>query len=314
VFVATLRSLEWAFAKKPLRRYELQKGQDTPVERRLSISNVLLDAFDLIINQRGIGWSWSSNSFPHKNTPPASIASIWIKLLWKFTAFDTSHYIMQRALPSINDPVGGSLFNRNLTPLPRIALAALASICGGVWTYALVETMYHIATLTGRIIFRQPASQWPRHSYRPWMATSIQEFWGSRWHQNFRHTFIVFGARPGGAILGKPGAVMGAFAVSALLHHIGLWALGNGTEFSTAGGFFLLMGIGAIMEDRFERVTGLRVQGWFGWLWTMLWTLVWGTFMLDGWARHGVFANDFFPNGLRPGKILIDSIIALWSE
>jgi hypothetical protein len=56
---------------------------------------------------------------------------------------------------------------------------------------------------------------------------------------------------------------------------------------------------------------GLRVQGL---LWAMLWMLVWGTFMLDGWVRHRMFANDFFPNRLRPGKILIDSIIALSNE
>ncbi|KAI0257287.1 hypothetical protein BJV78DRAFT_1161472, partial [Lactifluus subvellereus] len=57
----------------------------------------------------------------------------------------------------------------------------------------------------------------------------------------FRHFFIVFGARPGGALLGKPGAVMGAFTVSAIIHYIGV----------------------------------LRMQGWSGWSWSILWTFVW---------------------------------------
>jgi hypothetical protein len=32
------------------------------------------------------------------------------------------------------------------------------------------------------------------------------------------------------------------------------------------------MGVGALVKDGFERVMGLRVQGWIGWLLTMLWT------------------------------------------
>jgi hypothetical protein len=107
---------------------------------------------------------------------------------------------------------------------------------------------------------------------------------------------------------------MGAFTVSAIIHYIGVWGLGNGIEFNTSGAFFLLMGLGAIMEGAFKQATGLQVQGWIGWSWTMLWTLVWGTFMLDGWARHGMLANDFFPDRLRPGQILVDSIINLSSK
>ncbi|KAI0255101.1 hypothetical protein BJV78DRAFT_1120236 [Lactifluus subvellereus] len=306
-----LRSFEWTFIKRPLRKYELQKDQVTPVERPLYVSNVLLDAFDLFFNQRGIGWSWSSNPFPRENTLPLSIASVWAKMLLKFTAFDTSLYIIHRVCPSVNNPEGGSLFDPTLSLLPRTALAAFSAICGGVWVYAFVDSMYHIATLIGRIILRQPAWQWPRLTHRPWMATSIQEFWSFRWHQSLRHFFIIFGARPGGALLGKPGAVMGAFTVSAFIHYIGVWGLGNGIEFSTSGGFFLLMGLGAVMEGAFKQATGLRVQGWIGWSWMMLWTLVWGTFMLDGWARRGMLANDFLPDRLRPGKMLVDSIITL---
>lgn len=311
MFVMTLKSVEWTFIKKPLRKYELPKGQAPPVERPLSITNVLLDAFDLYCNQRGIGWSWSTNPFPRESTPPLSISSVLAKTLLKITALDTSQYIMQSLSPSINHPRGGSTFDSAIPFLPPIAAAALSGICGGVWAYALVDSLYHIATLVGRVLLRQPASQWPRLSHRPWMSTSIREFWSFRWHQFFRHVFIVNGARPGGALLGQPGALMGAFAVSAVFHHLGLWGIGNGTEFYTAGGFFLLMGIGAAMEGAFQRTTGLPVRGWLGWSWTMLWTLVWGTLMIDGWARHGVFASAFFPTRFRPGKILVDGVISL---
>jgi hypothetical protein len=75
------------------------------------------------------------------------------------------------------------------------------------------------------------------------------------------------------------------------------------------------MGVGAIMEGTLQRATGLRVGGWLGWLWTMLWLLVWGTFkfLIDGWARRGIFATIFFPDRLRSGKMLIDGAISLFS-
>jgi hypothetical protein len=73
--------------------------------------------------------------------------------------------------------------------------------------------------------------------------------------------FVVYGARPGGALLGQPGALLGAFAVSVVIHDLGMWGLGRGTEFRTAGGFFLLMGIGAALEHRFKGLTGRRVGG-----------------------------------------------------
>jgi hypothetical protein len=146
------------------------------------------------------------------------------------------------------------------------------------------------------------------------MSTSIRDFWSFRWHQLLRPIFIFFGARPGGALLGKPGAVMGAFAVSAIVHHIPMWGMGNGSDFVAVGGFFLLMGVGALMEAAFTRATGLRVRGWIGWSWTMTWTMTWGMFIIDGWARHGMLANEFLPNGVRPGKKVVDAIIALSSR
>ena len=313
VFVLVLRSLEWTFIiKEPVRRYELTMDQDalTVSKKRLSISSVLLDGFDLFINLRGVGWSWSPQPPPGWSTAPSSIPSLFASFLFRITVFDTTLYLIQRACPAVSStPSGGSLFDPNLSLLPRIAWAAFAGICGGVWTYTLVETLYRVGALVGRVVFRQPASLWPPLSHRPWLSTSLHEFWSFRWHQLFRHLFTVFGARPGGALLGRHGALIGAFAVSAVMHHVAVWGMGYGSEFSTSGGFFLLMGLGVAMEVAFKKVTDMRVEGFSGWLWTMLWTLMWGTLMLDGWARHGMMASDFFPTRLRPGKALVDAVI-----
>ncbi len=306
-----MKSLEWTFLIKPIRRYDLTKGQDPRVERDLCIPNVLLDSFDLFFNQRGVGWSWSAKPFPRWDTPPPSIALVIAKLLVKLTALDTAQYLIQLVLPTVGKPGGGSIFDPTLNFFPRMAVAAFAAICGGVWAWALLDTLYHIASLIGRVIFRQPASVWPPYSRRPWLATSLREFWSYRWHQLLRHVFTVFGARPGGALFGEPGAVMGAFAVSAIIHHIAYWGLGCGADFMAGGAFFVFMGVGAVLEGVFKKATGLRIGGLYGWLWTMLWLLVWGTLMMDGWAKGGVFAGVYFPDRYRPGKTLINTTISL---
>jgi Membrane bound O-acyl transferase family len=307
-----LRSVSWTFAKKPLRRYNSPvEGQHAaPIERPLSIPNVLVDALDLTCNLRGIGWSWSHRPFPSISTRSTSIPVILAKLLFKLVVFDASQYLVQYLRPSVDVPAGDTLFDPTLNMVPRCAWAALYTLFEGVVVFVTMDVAYHMSTLVGRILLRQSAWQWPPIFNRPWMSTSITELWGFRWHQMFRYLFVTFGSRPGGALLGRVGALMGAFAMSGVVHDLGMWGFGRGTEFSTVGGFFLLMGVGAALEHGFKFVTGRRVGGLWGWTWTMAWTICWGTMMIDAWARRGIIATDYL-FGLRPGKLLVDAVISL---
>jgi hypothetical protein len=315
MLVMASRSFEWTFIEKPLRKYELPAGQDAPVERPLSIVNVLLDALDLFFNHRGIGWSWSSRPFPRQSTPPSSIALILAKTFLKFTVLDILQSILDLMNPLINKPGGsGSLFHLGQHFLPHKVLILPATFVYGLWVYAQLELMYNVAMLIGRILLRQPASHWPPLFRRPWTATSMRDFWGVRWHQFFRHFFVMFGSRPGGVLLGRPGAVMGAFVVSGLMHTVGFWAAGCVMELGYQFGFYLLMGVGVILESGFERATGSRVRGFFGWLWTMGWMLLWGSHFFDLGIQGGPCPVSFFPAYLRPGKTLIDGVIALSSK
>jgi hypothetical protein len=287
MLVMAARSFEWAFIKRPLRKYEWPEGLDTPVERPLSVTNVLLDAFDLFFNQRGIGWSWSSHPFPHESTTPP-IASVLAKMLLKFTVFDASQYILDLMSPIIDKTRGNNIVNASI-----LSWTYMFFFCGQI--YGLVESIYHVAMLIGRIFLRQPASHSPPLFRRSWMATSLREFWGVRWHQFFRHIFIVFGARPGGALLGRPGAILGAFTTSTLVHLVGPWSAGLMTVWSSIAGFFLFMGVGMILEGEFQRATGLAVRGWCGWLWTMAWILSWGSLLVNGggWATRNHSSRKF---------------------
>jgi Membrane bound O-acyl transferase family len=112
---------------------------------------------------------------------------------------------MQYTRPSLEDPAGDTLFDLSLTLIPRYAKAAFLGTCSAVVVYTTVDVLYHFATLIGRLLIRQPDWAWPPLSDRPWTSMSIIEYWSFRWHQFFRRMFVVYGARSGGALLGKPG-------------------------------------------------------------------------------------------------------------
>ncbi|KAF8271416.1 hypothetical protein EI94DRAFT_1720550 [Lactarius quietus] len=258
VVVIALRSFEWAFTRTPLRRYEpFAEGQHTPVERPLTIPNVIFDSVDLLFNQRGIRWSWGSKSFLRTLPPPPSLPGLVFKLLLKLTLYDMALYTVRRIRPSIGAIAGDTFFDPHLDPsrAPRSRHSLRSA-----------AVMYHIASLVGRVLLRQSAADWPALSARPWTATSIADFWSFRWHQ--------------------------------------------GAEFISAGAFFILMGVGASLEHVWQYTTGMQVRGFWGWAWTMTWTLLWGTFMLDGWARHGIFGCDFMPS-VPLGRPIVDGLLAL---
>jgi hypothetical protein len=101
---------------------------------------------------------------------------------------------------------------------------------------------------------------------------------------------------------------MGAFFWSAILHDFGLWGMGKGTDFWSAGLFFLMMGVGVIVEALFKKATRRKVGGWAGWLWTMGWVVGWGTLLVDCYARLGLVGSQIIPEGYRPSQILLPYI------
>jgi membrane bound O-acyltransferase family protein len=310
MWVVALKSFEWTFIiKKPIRRYETPKEGERPRERPLTFVNIILDAADLLFNHRGLGWSWSSEPFPHNTNPSPSIPRQFIGLLLKATAFDAAHYVVQLIRPSVSRPEGDTIFDENLRLVPRLFLASCISLCGVIVIYSSVEVMYQVCALFSQIVLGQSAAQWPRISDRPWMSTSVTEFWGKRWHQFFRHLFVVYGARPGKRIAGWYGSIMGAYVVSAIMHVLGLWGLGRGTEFTHTGGFFVMIGFASILERKWKQWTGKDVAGVFGMLWAAMWQMIWGLGMVDAWTRRGIVANEFLPKEMRIGKALVKIVL-----
>ncbi|MFO0881107.1 MAG: MBOAT family protein [Gemmataceae bacterium] len=108
----------------------------------------------------------------------------------------------------------------------------------------------------------KPLMHWPLY------ATSLSDFWGRRWNTAFRDLTHRFLFRPLTPRLGARGAVFAGFVFSGIVHDLVIsWPAGGGYGGPTV--FFLLQGVGILVErSRAGGAIGLG-GGWRGWLFTM---------------------------------------------
>lgn len=296
------RATVWTFQLQPYRRLKYSTG------------NTALDALDLFYNLRGIGWSWSSGlkvppETRNSSSTPAFLLSTLRSFLTHLVLFDFSLYLVQSFGFSPLDPTqavtGTSIFLPSLPPLQRYLRSSVISIVSALVVYYAIHLIYNLLTMIAVSLFAHIPEQWPPLFLKPWFTTSLNEFWACRWHQLFRHNFISFGGVPGFFLFGRLGAVMGAFLVSGVLHYFGLWGMGRGSDFLSVAGFFLMMGVGTLLEFAFKSVTGHRVGGFLGWLWSILWMLAWGTMLVDAWLSRGLAGSLFSPQEQRPSVVFM---------
>jgi alginate O-acetyltransferase complex protein AlgI len=97
---------------------------------------------------------------------------------------------------------------------------------------------------------------------RPWVATSLREFWGSRWNLAFADMNRRLWLRSAYRLLGRRGSRLVLFALSGALHEAGL-SFPAGAGWGLPMGYFLLQGVLTEVEDRFGIAS--RMWTWF-WL------------------------------------------------
>ncbi|KIN99567.1 hypothetical protein M404DRAFT_155017 [Pisolithus tinctorius Marx 270] len=302
MFTFVIRMLEWTFQKDPLKRHLRPSG---------SSPSILMDALDLSTNMRGVGWNWSKSlRFPPDKRPPSRpwfIISVFLSAL--FHSFICG--VMQLAVRAFSPETftvlsGGTIFDPTLPPLIRYIRSSVLSILVGFSIYAFVQTMYNLGTFFGVAVLQQDPAQWPPVFYEPWNADSLRDFWGYRWHQLLRRTFIVVGGWSLGSLFGYVGFVAGTFIGSGIYHNIVVIMINQNVEWWCMTLSFGMMGVGVILELMFTRVTGRRqVGGWTGRAWTMAWLLVWGNVMVDGFGRAGMFASSNVFDTASPAKVIV---------
>lgn len=297
-----MRAIEWTIYREPLCKNDTSPPR-TDTKSPPTLTGALWDACDLTTNFRGVGWNWSQGfRFPTERrsteSTPAFLAQTILSAVIHFAIFDACVYSVGSFSPStIGSPAGGTIFDPTLPSLARYARSSVITLLAGVMFYAVIQGIYDINTVNFIILFRQRPAQWPPLYDAPWKATSVAQFWAKGWHQLFRSSFVSVGARPLSFLIGRVGGVLGAFLLSGILHDWGMWAMARGTQSRKICGFFLMMGIGCILEALFRKAAGVRVQGWWGRSWTMMWIVGWGNLLVDAWARIGLLGSNVVPNG-----------------
>ncbi|KAL4263189.1 wax synthase family protein [Pleurotus pulmonarius] len=312
-----MRVIAWTFPLQPYERARASQkvacDDEDKHQTPSSVLSIARDASDLITNLRGSDWDWSTGlQLPpetrHTLARPRFILQTLASAVWHIILLDNAHYGVQSFSPTtIGSSDGGTIFDMNLEPVPRYFRSSAMCLIAGFTIYSAMQTAYDILTIIGVLIFAQHPEQWPPLFHSPWKATSLNEFWTRRWHQLFRHQFISVGGKPMFFLLGRVGAVMGVFLMSGIFHHIGLWGMGRGSDFAYVGGYFLMMGVGVVLEAGWKKVTDSKVQGWVGWVWTMLWVVGWANILVDEWSRRGLVGSMFMPTSMRPSTYLLAS-------
>ncbi|KAI9569882.1 hypothetical protein HD554DRAFT_458450 [Boletus coccyginus] len=299
------RSLHFALAKEPLVR-RLRPVNSTP--------STLMDAFDLALTFRSCDWDWSRGLYIPPKTRPSNRTEFVSHVALSTAAYAFICGVLHLAIRSFSPAgpgsiSGWSIFDETLPPHLRYLRSSIISIVGCFATYTFLQTGYHLCTIVGVLVLGQDPAQWPPGFDSPWRSTSLTEFWGRRWHQWPRHIFLVQAGYPLSFIFGRAGLVIGGFLSSAANHHVGLSSLDSTSKLWRMLLGFGMMVPGMFAERAFKQLTGRKVCGLAGWVWTMTWLVLWGNVLMDGFMRAGLFRAGAFTDGVPPLQALVERLV-----
>ena len=305
MMMLVIRSLYWASVKEPLVR-QLRPVNSTP--------STLMDALDLALAFRGYGWDWSRGLYIPRETRPSNrtrfICYVALSAAVHALICGTTHRAIRSFSPAgLGSISGGSIFDDTLPFHIRYLRSSIISIIGCFAVYASLQMAYDSCTILGVLLLGQDPAQWPPGFDSPWLSTSLAQFWGRRWHQWLRHIFLVHAGYPLSFVFGRVGLVIGAFFSSAVYHHVGLNSLDSTSELWRMLLGFGMMAPGMFGEQMFTRMTGRKVCGLAGWIWTMTWLVLWGNALIDGMVRAGLFRTDTMIDGVPPVRKLVERLV-----
>ncbi|KAG8696865.1 hypothetical protein FRC09_008216, partial [Ceratobasidium sp. 395] len=168
--------------------------------------------------------------------------------------------------------------------VPHPFLGALPlTIAAGFLIMNILALEHYLVTLLAAPAtwFSLPASslkkEWPPLFDHPSRATCLRDFWTNRWQGSTRRYFAFAGGRPGSVVGGyagqavgkfvgplsthdkwegklrsvgsRMGYVLGTFFVSGLIHDFGTWGMGQGMDLRRVTGYFVIQGVGVILES-----------------------------------------------------------------
>lgn len=249
---------------------------------------------DLLINIRGVGWEHGiKNGAPALPVPTFTSRQrwAWIRERLKpvpfyFLLYDAIFVLIEDRRFNVHSvgATGGSIWECRQGSFgvagPYLICFAYAS------SFVCVQHLLH--TVFGCLavgFFGDIPSRWdPPAVDVPWISSSVGEFWGRRWHQYLRITFMTVGYWPvrsfltpiAGRRVANIAAIFGAFMASGLVHDLGRVTLAPkpGFAITEVSLFFAIQPLAIFAEQVWHYYTGHRVQGVLGWIWTMIWLLI----------------------------------------
>ncbi|KAI0937158.1 hypothetical protein AcV5_005122 [Taiwanofungus camphoratus] len=271
------------------------------------------DGLEAGLALRGLGWDFGRGVYVPRNYRPAEreafLKATATSLLKHILIVDfCDAYI--RLLPGIGTVQGGSIFRSDLPFFWRYTVSTTVHTATGIFLIKCLDLCYDFFALFAVAALDHSPSAWPPFSDSPWESCSLHEFWGKRWHQGLKRTCLVFGGYPGRWLAGDIGMVMGTFLVSGLFHEVTTYTYGKGLDHRTTV-WFVLQGIGMIMERVWRQKTGRRVGGLAGRAWTAFFVLGLGQMFTDAWYSRGItiVGAPIIPEGLSPTKCILWPIL-----
>jgi hypothetical protein len=210
MIILAMRAIIWTFQSIPYQRI-YRSGMSL----HSSYSQILLDAADLSLNLRGIGWS-GHPIVPTESRPPLTFfLHTLVSFLSHVVLLDVAHRFVQLFGPNtIGSPVGGSIFDPSLPPLHRYSRSTLITFITGFMAYAAIQAILSVlGPLLSRFLtsFSLPMATYIRSPLVCYLTFSILV---KRWHQLFKDIFVSFGGNILALLMGRVGRVLGAFFVS----------------------------------------------------------------------------------------------------
>ncbi|CAK9783783.1 hypothetical protein CC85DRAFT_191761 [Cutaneotrichosporon oleaginosum] len=275
----------------------------------------ILSALDLTINFRCIGLgsigldnslgprnsTLKDNYYWHPRWPPlgraATVARHLYAVAWNYVIADVVvAFLRSLGHDTICKPGGRpnsvDLFiNQWEYPQKAFAYIFAATVMGNTVALFIGAGHHFIAALAvGTGLWETSAWDFPIFSY-PILSTSINEMWSRRWQQVIRHymavqsTIAMWFLPP--FLRRRATYMLFVFHFSALLHIIGHIGMDPVPPASNIWIFFMLSGVGCLAERAFRSITGRRVRGVFGWLWTWTYLVITSRLMADAWLDVG---------------------------
>jgi len=278
-----------------------------PSSRRNPFLRGCLDGVEVLCALRGIGWEHGLDLYI--SPTPQTTARLIKHGVLGFFGLDLLDSTL-KLFPEFATPEGGSIFDPNLPPHLRYLKSTFFHFVSGFGVISGFEMIYSTTSLLFIALFGHDASSWPPVVDKPWLASSLHEFWAFRWHQLLRQTFFIGGGYPLQYIFGfnrtlsQVGLVMGTFIASGLFHSLTIYTMGKGVPHDI-NIFFIAQGVGLILERLWRKFTGHRVQGKWGTAWAYLCIVAGGQLCIDAFHQSGLGGGLIIPPSVSPFRRII---------